>query len=113
MLVAKGCPRLETLYMSDVEAMDDMVLTELTCRCTGLREVYLRGCSGVTDSGVGRLRGLTSVALCFNSRVTDASIESLLHRCERLEYVEVVGCPEVTEGCLTELRERVGRVEAV
>ena len=98
--------------MSHVDSFTDTVLTEFTCRCHNLREVYLNNCSGITDSGVSRLQNLTRMALCFNGNVTDMAIDSLLYQCGGLEYAEIIGCSKVTESGLVRLRERVTLVEA-
>ncbi|XP_065054561.1 F-box and leucine-rich repeat protein 13-like [Rhopilema esculentum] len=130
-MVAVGMlTELQTLDLSQSQAVNDSVLNRIVAGCTKLRHLNLQACHhGVTDSGVKALSTLVHLQdldISYLSEVTDASLEhlaatsriqsltckacslisndgiisSVLFGGTSLEYMDVSGCFAVSDNIL-------------
>eukprot|EP00899_Mesostigma_viride_P019415 jgi/Mesvir1/27475/Mv07250-RA.1 len=97
-----GCPRLDTLDMSNLETLEgaaDAALKVASACCCGLQKVSAN--AAVSDAGVVALaracKGLRELRLSGCVRVTDTSLMIMARACPQLELLEVADCPQVSD----------------
>ena len=77
--------------------------------------VSLRGCSGITSTGVASLSffcpRLERLVLADCMHMTDAGIQALAHNCPKLRFLCLRGCPLLTDRAIDLLRALCPRLE--
>jgi len=106
--LARGCPKLEALYLCAAPGVTDLGLAVLSHRCPALRELDLSG-SEVTDDGIIELIYACSRLALLNLHGTDSITDKTLHY-----LVEAGVCPELAElGLMANPEVTVAAVDAL
>nr|GMD47781.1 F-box/LRR-repeat protein 20 [Ipomoea batatas] len=99
---------LETLKMLDCYRVGDESISNVAKYCKNLETLIIGGCRDISDESMILLADACNNSLrrlrmdwCLN--ISDASLDSILMRCRKLEVLDIGCCEEVTDAAFQQL----------
>ena len=106
-LLARSCPHLVRIDLSECSWVTDVTLGELAKHFPNLQSINLAYCDKVTDGGVSELAKycpkLLSINLYYCDKVTDVGVGELAKHCPQLQSINLSWCKMITDAGLGEL----------
>lgn len=105
--IARGCPSLQALSLSNVPSVGNEGLSEIGSGCQQLEKLELHQCHGISDKGLVALaKGcpkLTDLTLESCSKIGNESLQALALHCPNLTSISIRYCPLVGDQGITHL----------
>lgn len=97
--IARGCPSLKVLSLSNIPSVTDDGLSEIADGCPLLERIYLAKCSKITDKGLiaiaRKCPKLAGVTLESCSGIENEGLRAIGRSCSMLNFISIKDCAGV------------------
>jgi len=98
--LAKYCPRLRKLNLSDRVLVTSNGIAHIASLCRHIEVLVLDNCCRIGDKGIAAIArcsrlSMLSIAHCF--KVSDKSLVKVAKRCPKLQALDISGCTRITD----------------